>query len=587
MLRQAGTCARRNAGRELGGFCRPSVLTKEDEIVGSEAADPAAIRATRRIDLRHALVARGPAPWLRRVRWRRVVALAVGVVLAAYLAAATAAYVFIRYHRGVSAAQFADLALPSRWPHYRMIRGEHRLQEARRHADEGKFREALMFARAGLAEAPASREGRLLLADLLLAGQRPEFARQTLLDGLRFHAADAEFLQRVFTLLLQRQEDSEVIRLGRAHLALAPPGSNTEQVLALAVATANYVRGNYDAAERHVLQAPPLHCTRAGRLLLARIERDRGYSELAVVAFGQLAHDFPDDGEIHREWVAGLRRQGRVDDARRATLAFQIAHPADPPSRIALLVAYRDVGDMDRGATEVGSYLRDFANDRRALLRLAEFAAESGDSALVDRIRRRVEPRGLAADAYAFLAAEAQITAHQYREALAYIHRELDRSRQWSLEERGLFDSLRAIAYAGLHDDANSRQCLRSFFGQANLRAENLLAVANRLVAANALELARGVLLRAADVDPSNQPALARLIELDLELNRVDDLPPRLEQFLRMRRPSRDILRVARQKLGSDLFLFSTTAPAAVRLVDTALHAIEPHPAYARAGSRD
>jgi tetratricopeptide (TPR) repeat protein len=174
---------------------------------------------------------------------------------------------------------------------------------------------------------------------------------------------------------------------------------------------------------------------------------------------------------------------------------------------------------------------------------------------------------------------EAAVVARDYRGALQAIREFLaaeggGRSRS----HPALFDSLQAIAHLGLGDTASARIFLNSFLGQVNLRVDNLLAVASRLTALEAGPQAWQTLARAVEIDPRNQAALARLIELDLALNRIDALPAHVQQFVGMRRPSPDILRVVQQRLGSDLFLFSGEAPAALEAVRQALEAGEKRP---------
>ena len=137
-----------------------------------------------------------------------------------------------------------------------------------------------------------------------------------------------------------------------------------------------------------------------------------------------------------------------------------------------------------------------------------------------------------------------------------------------------LLSSLQSIAHYGLGNIDAAHLFLTYFLNQPNLRAKNLLAIANRLTAIDASEEARPTLLRAIAVDPPNQAAVSRLVELDL--NHIDELPAHLRRLLTMRKPSPHILRVAQHKLGSDLFLFSAERPAVLEAVRVALERIPP-----------
>lgn len=513
----------------------------------------------------------GSAHWLRRVRWGRVAGVVAALAVAGYFATAAVAYGFVRFYRGIEAVGFADILLPTRWDNYRVARGNRQIAEAQRYVEERKFMEAFLYARRGVASAPANRDGRLLLVEMLLAAKRPDDARRTLLEGLGYHATDPVYLKPVLTFLLQRQEDGYVVALAKRHLPAAAPASEQARLLALAAATASFFRGNYDQAEDFLRAVPKLAESRDGRLLAAKIEWDRGYRELALVQFRRLAAELPGDHEVHRELVGHLRAHGLMDEARRSSLSFQIAFPAQAGPRIELLYAYRQAGDHIRVARDAEALLTDFAADEGALLGLADFAANAGDVALMRRISNWVAARGLTLDPFAMLMVETLVVARDYQGAVETIRRYRTDYPAWERNYGGLFDSLQAAALLGLKDDPAATMYLNNFLGQANLRADNLLAVANRFAELGAEESARRVLARAVEVDPRNQAALTRLVELDVALDAGEDLAAHVQRLVKMRRPSPEILRVVQHKLGSDLFLFSKECPPALEAVKGAL----------------
>ncbi|MSU51530.1 MAG: hypothetical protein EXS37_20980 [Opitutus sp.] len=506
----------------------------------------------------------------QRLKWTNDAIALLGLGVAGYVSGVCGVFFFDRHQRKIVGVRFVDVLLPSRWSNVRTARGDHFLDEARHLLAREKYAEGLMLAGKGLELSPANRDGRLLFAGLRQAMRGPQFARQTLIEGLRHHSHDAVFLKHLFTFLLRQNEDRHVVALARRLTADGRTDPGARRVIALAGATACYLRGSYDEAEDFLRDAPGLAPSREARLLGVRIEWQRGYAALALTQLRQLAVVFPDDFEIHQEHVYQLRECGLEDEARRASLTFQLAHPNLPEARIQLLEAYRRAGEATRVAGEVEALLHDFATHTRALVALAVFGANSGDPALVHRVAAHAALHRLPVDAYPFLSVEAAIVARDYRGALDLIHgfAELD---QTAGQHHPLFDSLQAIAHAGLGNDSIARIFLSKFLHQPNLRAENLLAVANRFAAIDAGRSAWQVLLQAVAVDPKNQAALTRLVELDLSLNRVDELAGHLQRLIQMRRPSQDILRVAERKLGSDLFLFSGEAPAAIQAARLAL----------------
>lgn len=331
-------------------------------------------------------VRRGAARWLRRVRWVRILAVLTALAGVSYVAAAGAAFAFVRLYHGVEAVRFTDILLPSRWDNYRVARGDKQIEEAKRFIAQKKFREGFSYARTGLASSPANRDGRLMFFEMLVAARCPEDARRTLLEGLRYHAADPVYLKPVLTFLIRRQEDAHVVALARRYFPANASRSETARLLALAAASAAFFRGNYDQAEDFIRAVPALAESRDGRLLSTKLEWDRGHRELALVQLRRLAEEFLGDAEVHRELVSHLRQHGLRDEARRSSLGFRIAFPAEPGPRIELLYAYRDAGDTARVADEIEALLVDFAADEGALLSLAEFAANAGDVRLARRI---------------------------------------------------------------------------------------------------------------------------------------------------------------------------------------------------------
>ncbi|MCR9297248.1 MAG: hypothetical protein NXI32_31510, partial [bacterium] len=120
-----------------------------------------------------------------------------------------------------------------------------------------------------------------------------------------------------------------------------------------------------------------------------------------------------------------------------------------------------------------------------------------------------------------------------------------------------VFNGLQAICYVALGEREEANLFLDNYLNLSSLRAENLVAVSERLNSVGATREARRVLEHAVERDPLNQAALAQLIEFDLDSDSASDLPAHLERMLEMRRPSTSLLRRAYEKLGQDRFHFT------------------------------
>lgn len=506
-------------------------------------------------------IERSPAGHRVRIRWSALASTLAVLALAGYAGLAAGAYGFVKYKRGFSEVRFLDILLPTRWSDYKQARGGHHVLRAQEQLKSGQYREAFQNLRVGLAKAPGHREGRLLLAQFFVASRRPDLAQRTLLEGVPFHANDVLYLKTVFAFLLQHEEDAEVISLAQHLLATGTDSSERNQLVALAAASAQYFRGNYDPAENQ-LEKYRVGATRDGRLLSARIQWERGHRELAVQLLRTLADELPRDDEIYATLVSCLRELGRDSEARRASLVRQFENPRNARARIDLLYAYRKDGDIARAGAAIEELLRDFSGDQDAILALAEFAANTGDAVLAQRIFELCQARNLAWERAAFMAIEARIVARQYQAALDAIESLLKAHPEWDQHYASVLNGLQAIAYCGRGDTESAQRALSGFLAQPNLRVENLVAVSNRLLAVGARAQARQVLAQASAADPRNQAALTNLIKLDLATGNTDALPANVRRLLTTRKPAPELLQAAYRKLGSDLFLFSADRTA-------------------------
>lgn len=488
-----------------------------------------------------------------------------------YLLVATAIFGVMRFRRGIHELTWMRIVLPTGWESSRALVGSHHIAVAQFLARGGHGSEALHYARAGMTKVPAHREGRLLLSRLLTASRQPGAAQDVLIAGLVHHQRDSRYLEELFGSLIQRQDDERAVVIARRLLEEKSLPVEARRAALLAGATACYFRGNFDQAEEFLRSNPAVAASLPARQLSAKINWERGHRDLALWQLRSLATAFPNAWEVHAELVSRLRQSNLSGEARRASLAFQIARPELPGPRIELLHTYREDGDIGRLGKEIDSLIQEFPGDPAILVRVAEFAATTGDHALASRLLDHARAWGLPEEAHAFLLVEALVAARDYHGASAMIRTLLREQPDWTPRHGPLIQSLQAVASLGSGDYEAARLFLAQVLHQPALRAENLLALSNRFAELGAADQAHEILARAFSTDRRNQAVLTRLVEFDLNLNRIDQLPDHLSDLLTMRRPSPDILRVARHKLGSDLFLFSPGRSAVLDAVHAAL----------------
>lgn len=512
-----------------------------------------------------------------QIAWKRLGVLVLVSAVAAWLVLGGCVFLWVKYWRDFSDARIVDILLPNRWARYRVARGDFYVQQAKEEFSRQRWAEAIHHLRVGVAASPTNTEGRLILAHFFTLAGRIELAQRTLVEGVPYAKDNVEFLKTLFGFLLQYQEDDEVRRIAAELLPAVPAPTNRNQLIALAAASAHVFRGNYDAAEKLIADYQLTYTSAMdGRLLAVRLEWERGHNKIALERLTGFLNEFPGEDEFYNQLTNYYREMGQNAEVERFAFLRSMVNPRSTAARIDLLQSYRRNADRSRYNSEVDAYFRDFADDLPALLLLGNFGTEHGDAALSLRVYRHLKSRNLDSDAVGLMVAEAHLVARDFRAALDFII-ELGRTRpEWLQKYLGIVNGLQAVACYGLGQREEGDLYLGHFLNQPNLRAEHLSAIANRLIAIDAKPQARRVLAQAVSLNPRNQAALARLIELDLERAPTQELVANLNRLLSMRRPPVALLQAARTRLASDRFLFVSGRDEVLAAV---LAAIERSPA--------
>ena len=505
-----------------------------------------------------------------QVAWLRMLQMLAVAAVAGWVITALSLFLWVKYYRGFTEANILDIILPQRWSEYAVARGNFYVKQAQEELKEQKWAPAIHHLRVGVAAAPANTEGRLILAQFFTLFGRIELAQRTLVEGLPYAHNDTNYLKSLFGFLLQYQEDDEVRRIATQLLPENPKVNDRNQLLALAAASAHFYRGNSDAAEALIKDYALLR-TKDGRLLLARLEWERGHHDIALEQLRTASTEFPSDEDFYSQLVAFYRELGRTQEAEKFAFLRELANPRSVAARLDLLQSYRKSNNTALLQRGIDSLLNDFAADLNALQALGNFATENGDPALARRVYRHCEERQLSTEAAGLMVAEAHIVAREYRPALTFIAEFGEAHREWLQKFRGIVNGLQAVACLGLEQREDGELYLSHFLAQPNLRAEHLTAIANRLLRIGARPQARRVLAQAVATDARNQIALTRLIELDLDGGHPDELYANLRRLLAMRRPAPELIQTAMAKLAGDRFLFVAGRDELLDAMQTAL----------------
>lgn len=497
--------------------------------------------------------------WTIKIFFGRLLAWLGVLLLLGYVAGGVALYANDKYRNHLENISLWDRLYPPNWSQYREARGNSLIANASAALETGQFTQAVHLLRAGLARSPANVEGRLLLADLYQVAKRFDLAESVLLDGLQYPRAGLpaeELLQRTITYLFQRQRDEEIVAVTRDLLPRVPPTeADLRDYLVMAQANALFYRGNFDQAEDIVRQFN-LQLQPTARRLSAQIEWQRGFRTLALTLIQQLATEFPQDPEIYRLHIEWLAATGATDRARQLSLLRRIEYPDEVQARLDYLFALDQAGDDAAVQAESEALVRHFPTQPQPLLMLGDFAANAGRPAIADLAFARAQAQNQPTSGLALMRIEALIVQGDHQAAVTLSRELLDSNPDWKADLAPVFNGLQSIAHFALGDRESADLYLNDFLNQRDLRAENLVAVSNRLLAVGARTQARRVLLHAVQIDPLNQPALTSLVRFELEFPDSANLSNHLQRLLSMRRPSPELLRQAYDSLGRDRFVF-------------------------------
>lgn len=479
-----------------------------------------------------------------------------------YLSGGVTLYLNDRINNGLEDISIVDRLYPPYWPRYSQARGDSYVENSISALENGNFSKAFHQIRVGLARSPANLKGRTLLADMFVAAGRNDLAEITLLDGIEFHASDSDYLEKTLAFLFRLKRDEKVISLASGLLENATSdevdraeSNKIDKLLSSSLASAYIYRGNFDQAEA-VLSQFGLSTSKDGRYLLATIEWERGYKNLALVLIEQMTKEFPSDPNLYRSLVKWQLEHSMSDTARRTSLLRRLAFPGQFQPRVDLLYAYDASGENSSVEKESSEFVRDFGANQQAMLVLGDFAANTGRPEIAQIVFSHAKDSGIPLQGPALMLVESEIVAGDFESAVVRTRALIESNPDWESQFAPVFNGLQAIAHYALGDRESASLYLDSFLNLKTVRADNLVAVAKRLNSVGAKAEARQVLAHAVKSDGLNQTALAQLIEFDLSEPESTDLGENLRKLMKMRRPSPKLMQMSYDRLGQDRFMF-------------------------------
>ncbi len=490
--------------------------------------------------------------------WGRLAMLFVALVLVGWFSVATALYFFFREVREFEEVQYVDMMLfPVRRDAVREAQGDYEIEQALLRVEDGDIQRALRLARQGVARSPRNTEGRMLLARVY-SGFRPDLSLELLEGGLEYARDDLDYQRLYIQLLLQEKQDEQVVAFAEQVLAREDVPNDIRTVFALAGMRGALVRGEYHTAirffEENNLWRNIEGITLAGRLL-QRVGKVDEAVEL-LTRFTQAFREQPIE-PVYTTLLRILVEEERFSEAADIALDRSFRNPLDWQPRLDLLNIHHKSGREARARREALEIARQFRGEERAMAALAQFATDAGDIALARRVYETALENNHSIALFGLLFIEAHVTARNYEAGIRFCNELAREQPAWLREYESVFASMRAIAYYGVGNEELGRVYLREFMDSPRTTPSILVSVGQRFVEMDRIETARLLFTEAVNRDGEHEAALARLVELELDLGESIAITEHVSQLLEMRRPSYSLLERLHNELGSDRFLFT------------------------------
>lgn len=340
--------------------------------------------------------------WRLEFFWKRFLVGASVLAVVAYLAAATALWVWFK-RTPQNKVTWTSIALaPVQRGHFRTLRGETTIAVALERLRARDYVEGFHGLRAGLARAPGHVEGRLVLTSLLV-GNDPARALATLEDGLKYAEDNPELLRALFSLYQQQQASERALARSQELLARQPPlSAASRRVVGSARAAILLDRGEADAADRALAEVPAAldanESTR-GALLRVSVLIRRGRHDEAKAEIDRLAAAgaTPDLFRLQAEQAIAMQDDAALEGALRRLRA---AASDGPQAYLYTFQAWHRAKRLTLRDRAEQDYYNLFGSQDVALQLLAASAASLGLPEVVQRAQQVAQSNRLSTFAY-------------------------------------------------------------------------------------------------------------------------------------------------------------------------------------------
>lgn len=493
--------------------------------------------------------------------WGKITILLTVILAFMWLFVGTLLFAYFKYVKDFDTVKFSNMILlPIKYSEHKIQMGDRHIERGLKAIKETNFNDGIRLLRLGLARSPGNLEGLLTLAQIYEYGlNRKDIAIELYLSGFEYDAInDKAFCVAALQALLKNKMDAEIMSIANEYLPQEfQQGDNPNlQTLAFAAANSSFYRGNFDKTEDYI-NTFLLNKSIEGIILSSRISWDRGNKFSAIKKLESALFKFPNADGIYSQLSFYYREIDDFDSARRYAQLRNIKSPSDPNPIIDLIYLNSKFGKEDKVIDYSKQIIKNFSDVEAAIYQLANFASSSGKINIAQFCYELALEKDYELENFALSLIEAHISRKDFTGALAFSEELLSENPKWLKKQWSIFSSLRALASYGLRRPDLGEIYLEEFLSEPSITSTTYVAVAKRFIDNGMYPQARKILNLAYSSDENNQRVLNDLIKVNLELGMTQDLGDQIKKLLQTRRPDKELLKDAYNRLGSDLFIFT------------------------------
>lgn len=533
--------------------------------------------------------------WKLRPRPKPIASAFVGLAVLGYLSLAGFQYARNRWIRGVEDTSFREMLI-SVFPdpiYYTDIRWAPEFVATRVDAARKSHSQkigAFMFARAKEAMEkqdwknffnyifkastldPTNVEARLLSAQAFFSLRRDDDALDLLEEAIPLLPDKQDYAREYIRACFAKEKEGRVIAMAKYVLARPETAPAVREAFARAMAMAYYQRGDFARCAK-VIETEKLQRTPDGFMLTVRMLRETGEQAEAVRMLEPVALAQSNDPTFLSALIELKKGVGDIEGARSSASLYLIRASDKYQARIKLIELLESPEQLARQAELIASYRRDFAGNEPASLLLCEYAADRGRVDLCAELMKEAKAKKYAdAPRFELLFIESHLKANRYDETVSLVDKLFVDNPAWLLNYRQIFDCLRMVAQMSMSRDDMSEIGFRKLSERAETLPMPLMTtVAKKLVQVGRSDDAMRVINLAYERNARSHTALTNVVDVHLAAGGGPTTPALIRRLLENRRPSSELLALARSVVAGDAFLFESGRDKLIADLETLL----------------